>query len=219
MMQRVPRNNRVLAYPPSIIQALSPESVDLPSLSTQNLRGWTQRIVQGDEKAFETFYELYSVRLYRLLLIVTRGHEELAQEIQQIVLIKVARKFKTFDTESELWAWLSQVARNAFIDHVRKQSRYSNFVFTEPSAGSVAGSQASFDCGRSLLDRLEEALGGLETEDRDLLESAYFQDCGHKEIAALSGKSVKSIESKLARVREKLRQLILRSIRNESETR
>ena len=39
-------------------------------------------------------------------------------------MIKAARKFRVFEHEAALWAWLSQIARNALVDYAREQSRF-----------------------------------------------------------------------------------------------
>src|SRR5687767_12725442 len=114
-----------MAYPlcvvnaPLIGKAENPQGMTMASETIQ----LTRAIVGGDEAAFGDFYDRYSGRLYGFLLVLTSGQENVAREVHQIVMAKVARKFKVIATEAELWAWLAQVARNAFVDHVRKQVR------------------------------------------------------------------------------------------------
>ncbi len=71
---------------------------------------------------------------------------------------------------------------------------------------------------KDLLNWLEQGLVALDSEDRELLERVYFQGFPQKELEAANGKSLKSIESKLARIRERLRQFILRRIKKERES-
>src|SRR5262245_59160583 len=77
----------------------------------------TRAIAGGDEEAFAKFYDQYSGRIFGLLLVFAAGREDVAHDLRQVVMIKAARKFRVFSSEAELWAWLSQVARNAFRDY------------------------------------------------------------------------------------------------------
>jgi RNA polymerase sigma-70 factor (ECF subfamily) len=171
----------------------------------------TRAVVGGSEAAFERFYDLYSPRLRRLSLVLARGDEQTAKELHQAVMIKAARKLKVFATDAELWAWLSEVARNAFVDHVRRETRRLGrpTSFDEPLAAS-GGS----DSDARLVEWLQRGLDALDPEEKVLLESVYFEGRAQQELAEQSGKSLKSIQSRLARTREKLRALILDKIRH-----
>jgi DNA-directed RNA polymerase specialized sigma24 family protein len=48
-----------------------------------------------------------------------------------------------------------------------------------------------------------------------LIESVYFEQRTHGEIAAGSNQTAKAIESRLARIRARLRQFILRKLKHE----
>src|SRR5262245_41485986 len=56
-----------------------------------NIREWTKAIGRGDEAAFARFYDRYSMRLYRYLLVVAKGNETEASEVLQTVIIKLAK--------------------------------------------------------------------------------------------------------------------------------
>src|SRR5262245_60328481 len=91
--------------------------------TVNSIQDLTKGILKGDTSAFDVFYSCYSPRVYRLLLVVTNGDEGLSRELHQCVMIKAAQKLKVFGSEQELWAWLSQVARNAWVDFLRRRSR------------------------------------------------------------------------------------------------
>jgi len=183
--------------------------------TSPEIQSLTRAIVKGDESAFEEFYERFSGRLYGLLLFLTSGREEVAREIIQITMIKAARKFRVFQREAALWAWLSQVARNSLVDYLREQSRLPNPVTIDLLASSVA---AAGGVEEELLEWLECGLDKLDEEERVLVESVYFQRRRQKDLADESGSTQKAIESKLARIRAKLRQFILQRIKNEQRT-
>jgi RNA polymerase sigma-70 factor (ECF subfamily) len=198
-------------YPICVVNASS--LADGKGLSARTMDSDTTRltraIVAGDEAAFREFYDGYSGRLFGFLLVLTSGQEEIARELHQTVMVKVARKFKVIATEAQLWAWLAQIARNAFIDHLRKQARRRECTLETSHVGPAEATE------EALVVRLEEGLQMLEPEERSLLETVYFEKRSHKEVATEGGQTVKAIDSRLARIRAKLRAIILRRIRNE----
>jgi len=59
-----------------------------------------------------------------------------------------------------------------------------------------------------LRSKLEDALPKLTEEERVLVESFYLEERPQAELARRSGRTVKAIQSALARVRTKLRKLM-----------
>jgi RNA polymerase sigma factor (sigma-70 family) len=205
-------------FGPSANEASAPKSLKhgvqaaAPPDAALDVRALSTAIKHGDEAAFARFYELYSRRLYGLLLFLTSGREEAAREILQVTMIKVARKFRVLGSEGELWAWLSQVARNALVDHFRKQARQSDHAPAE-FLDAVAASPDSDE--RELLVWLEHGLAELEPADRALVDSVYFDRQRQQDLADEGGTTRKAVESRLARIRTKLRQYILERMKDE----
>lgn len=184
-------------------------SADLQHADDETSR-LTRAIVSGDEEAFAKFYDQYSGRIFGLLLVLTSGREEVARDLQQVVMIKVARKFRVFGSEGELWAWLSQVTRNALRDYARAQGRLKTGVVYESNAAAETCPQSE-----PLFEWLDEALEELDADERLLIEAFYFQKQQQSQIAEANGQTLKAVESKLARVRAKLRAFIIRRTRHE----
>jgi RNA polymerase sigma factor (sigma-70 family) len=186
---------------------------DLSDGSRSEIHSLSRAIVDGNEEAFGRFYDHYHGRVYGLLLVLVSGREELARELHQQAMIKIARKFRTFDNEPQLWAWLSQVARNVFRDYLRTESRRlkrnlsADLHGTEESPNQADG---------HLLEWLEEALKELDSEERLLIDAAYFENRPQADIARANRQTIKAVESKLARTRAKIRAFIVRKTRYES---
>jgi len=179
---------------------------------TSDIRGLTLAIRRGDADAFSRFYDLYSFRLYRFLLVLTRGDENAAQEVCQAVLIKLAKRFEVFDQERALWAWLCTLAKNAFIDYYRAEQRRNRFVSLEklPPAFGIEG-----DSEHQLSEILRDALASLMPEERELIQAAYVDERPLQELADASGQTYKAVESRLARLRQKLKKQLLKNLRHE----
>ena len=71
-----------------------------------DIEALTRAVRRGDADAFSRFYDLYSFRVYKLLLVLARGDEDEAREVCQAVFIKLAKRCDVFDDERRLWAWL-----------------------------------------------------------------------------------------------------------------
>jgi len=151
------------------------------ALPVENFRGWTRLIKRGDERAFTGFYELYSLRIYKYLLVLARGNELDAREVLQTVMLKTARRFKVFDEEPLLWAWLARLSRNAYVD----------------------------------LCRMGQVMEQLDPHERELIRAAYLDEQPLQSLADESGQTYKAIESRLGRLRLKIKTRLLNYLRHE----
>ncbi|HVV00573.1 MAG TPA: sigma-70 family RNA polymerase sigma factor [Verrucomicrobiae bacterium] len=177
-------------------------------------RHWTQCISQGDEAAFTEFHRLYSSRVYKYLLALARGREADAREVLQTAMVKAARKFKPFEDEAELSAWLFRLARNAWFDFCRRRSRAHRFVpFESCPEASIANDSMPYDTLRTALCY---AIEQLSPDEKELIQSAYVDDIPLKALAAETGQSYKALESRLGRIKSRLKSRLLKLLRNES---
>ena len=184
------------------------EEVDISQLTAQ--------MVKGDEMAYRTFYDHYFNRLLRYLLVVTGGREEAAREAIQQTLLRVVRHIKAFDSEETFWSWLTVLARSSIVDEERKRSRYFALLdrFFQRQQLDVGFTEDDTDA--HLLELVEKNLALLSDEERDLIERKYLEHGSVKEIAGEMQSSEKAIESRLVRIRKKLREAILAQLKDES---
>jgi RNA polymerase sigma-70 factor (ECF subfamily) len=174
----------------------------------------TAAIRAGDEAAFERFHTLYAARLYRYALVLARGDEQEAREVAQTVWVKVAARCEVCVNDSALWAWLSCVARNAFIDQCRARSaRERRMVPMDEGAVQHA---AAADLDTALRASLRRILEALPPDERELLHAAYVDEQPLAEIAVATGTTYKALESKLGRLRARLRARLLKLLHYES---
>ncbi len=179
------------------------------------MAGLTRRMVQGDEAAYRTFYEAYFDRLSRYLLVVTAGDEEAAREALQSALVRVVRHIKVFPSEAVFWSWLTVLARSALSDQSRKRRRYLAFLdrFTSHTRVQEAASDDP-EADATLGALLEESLGSLPLDERRLVEAKYFERRSVREMAEDLSLSEKAIESRLVRIRQKLKAALLHGLKH-----
>lgn len=180
---------------------------------TSAIRALTRSVRRGEPDAFSRFYDLYSFRLYKFLLVLARGDEGQARDVCQAVFIKLVKRFEEFDEEARLWAWLCTVAKNSFIDDCRVRLRGQRFVPLEEQFG-----QADGESPRELSELLRDALKSLTPEESELLQAAYVDERPLSELADSADQSYKAVQSRLARLRQKLKEQLLKTLRNENRS-
>jgi RNA polymerase sigma factor (sigma-70 family) len=181
-----------------------------------NLAELTRRLVAGEETAYRVFYAAYVDRLSRYLLVVTGGDEEAAREALQSALLRVVRHIKVFPNDTVFWSWLTVLARSALADQTRKRRRYLAFLdrFTRQAEVQGRGTEPA-EADARLLHLLEGNLAALPAEERQLLEWKYYERRPVRDIAAELGSSEKAVESRLVRIRRKLRAALLEGLKHE----
>ena len=170
----------------------------------------------GEEAAYREFYQAYYDRLFRYLLVVAAGDLEATEEALEATLLRVVRYIKVFPAEDIFWSWLTVLARSAFSDQSRKQRRYLAFLerFTRHQLVAAPGPESSAADAR-LGAALERSLAALPADERRLLESKYFAHRPVRDIAAELQTSEKAIESRLGRIRRKLKDALIDQLKNE----
>jgi RNA polymerase sigma-70 factor, ECF subfamily len=171
----------------------------------------TRRLAAGEDEAFREFQKIYFDRLYRFLLVVAHGNETQAQEAVQETFLRVARHIRSFENEEAFWNWVKAIGRNAARDAGRKQRRYS-FLLERFTLRAQTNPSAVVQ-EDSLSVALEESVRELELNDRQLVEGKYLDGQTVKELAAQTGLTEKAVESKLLRLRRRLREGILNKLK------
>jgi len=179
----------------------------------------TDGMTRGDENAYRTFHEAYFQRIYRYLLVVAAGDEDAAREAVQSTFLRVVRYIKPFAEEPRFWNWLAVLARTALADQRRKRSRYR--LFLERFTGhlrmeSETPTSAYGDEDAHLFATLEQCVHRLPPDERELVERKYFVRESVRDLAASLQISEKAVESRLTRVRLKLKNEMLGGLKHEA---
>jgi len=181
-----------------------------------DVAGLTARMSRGDEAAFHQFNELYFRRLLRYLIVVADGREEIAREALQLTFVRVARYVRRFESEAAFWGWLTVLARSSFADETRKRSRYQNllarFFHLRPAEADASGR----DADEQLLKLLQIEMAGLPPDERALLKQKYIDGQAVRGLAKELQLTEKALDSRLVRIRRKLKTAVLDRLRHET---
>ena len=205
---------------------MNPEGMSLPLsaglvLKTESrkrsgpLRELTEAICAGDEGAFSRFYDLYSLRLYKQALILSKGNETDAREVLQAVVLRLAKRFQVFEEEQRLWAWLSRCLLNGWLDFCRARKRHERLLSLDEFESELPQIRQTEHLWS---EALQLALNQFAPDEQELLRSAYVDERPLQELADESGQSYKAIESRLGRLRQKLKARLLSHLHHEQYT-
>ncbi|HXI01637.1 MAG TPA: RNA polymerase sigma factor [Candidatus Saccharimonadales bacterium] len=180
-------------------------------------RSLARRVLSGDERAFDEFFEAYFPGLYRFALSrVDRDHDE-AEEIAQATLCKAISKLATYRGEASLFTWLCTFCRHEISAHYRRRDRsprLAEIIDETPelrAALESAGASERDDNPAAAVHRGELArlvqivLDGLPPHYGSALEWKYLEEVPVIEIADRLGMSAKAAESLLTRARAAFR--------------
>jgi len=207
-----PTNLRIL---PVSLTGCQPAATDaVPGSAPAGVMHLMRGIAAGDEAAFRDFHGRYFDRLYQFLLVVARGQETEPRDALQETLLRVVRHARPFETEEALWDWLKVVARNAARDGGRQRSRYRALLdrFTQARTPPVISLDAQSHDDLPAL--LQECLDELEPDDRLLVEGKYLDEEPVKALSAQTGLTDRAVESRLLRLRRRLRERLLQKLRS-----
>jgi len=177
-----------------------------------NARRLAAGVARGDETVFREFYDAYYGRLFRLVFVLGRGDDSLAQDVVQAVFLVAAAKLPAVNCEGHLWNWLARVARQQLSKAWRQRQRESALI----GMAEAPDCSDNVEPDRLLEESLNAALLAMDAEDRGLVEWFYFDGLSQKEIAERIGGTPKAVSSRLERARVKLRSLVMRRLSHET---
>ena len=200
-------------------QAPSRNPAGKPCFSFAQTPRLTLALRTGDEEAFRWLHEQWNMRLFHYCFVLARGDGTLASEIAQSAYIRLFRHIRELPDEIALWNWLARAARSAAADLNRTGGRYRGAIarFTEwlLPRGAIERVGDLEDRSDSLLQALDRVLARLGGDELSLLEARYFAGVPLEEIGTRLGISARAVEGRLARLRQKMRQLITDELQKE----
>jgi RNA polymerase sigma-70 factor (ECF subfamily) len=167
-------------------------------------------ILQPDSNAFEQLIQRHQGRL-RLYLRSLTGVQAIADELAQESLIKAHRSLTQFKFQSSFKTWLMHIARNTFLDHVRRTPHIAEFL--EQSGEGLLNeaqepSTASSEHHAMLAIDIDRSLQVLSAAEREVIAHCYFADLSMDETAKLLDMPLGTVKTHSQRGLKKLRHVL-----------
>jgi RNA polymerase sigma-70 factor (ECF subfamily) len=171
------------------------------------------QVGRGDREAFATFYDRYAGIIFSTALRVLNDATD-AEDVTQEVFVMIWDKAAMYDpARGKPLTWAVTMTRNKAIDRIRSHQRRSrlreeagNEQLPEDTVNNRAPSDDvdAFEQG----DMVRAAVGKLSTEQRIVIEMAYFKGLTQNEIAEQLHEPLGTVKARIRRGMMKLKKLV-----------
>lgn len=161
--------------------------------------------LQRDRASFMRIYDHFAPRLQRYLRNLGVA-ESMADELVQEALLTLWRKAAMFDpARASLSTWLYRVARNLYIDHVRKEPHWlpvqDGLDRLDHAESDRRDSQPESSVDQEIL---KQAIDRLPPVQAKLVRMCYLESKSHSEISLELDMPLGSVKSSIRRAFAKL---------------
>ena len=170
------------------------------------------RVQGGDEAAFGVLMERWERPVKSVIGRIVLNASD-AEELAQETMVRVWQQRGKFRDGAEVRPWVFSIAVNLARNRLRWWRRRPEVAL---EAWNEDGEGETGRAGEGALERkdragaVREAIAALPVELREAIVLFEFEEMSQAEIAATVGTSVKVVEARVARAREKLRVALAR---------
>ena len=187
----------------------APKSVE-PCPEDPTLVALMHSVASGDERAFATLYDRTSRQVYGLMLRII-GNAATAEEVLLDAYTQAWQQRIQYDEKRGTpLAWLITIARSRAIDRLRSMrgNDERHAVLDEASAHAEATDVAAEAEAREAGEHVRSALEVLPSEQREVIELAYYGGMSHSEIATRLGQPLGTVKTRVRLAMMKLREIL-----------
>jgi RNA polymerase sigma factor (sigma-70 family) len=196
-------------------QAVEPqEVVQAEKLSNYDLILQCQVGVRPNKMVFAELIRRYQSHVEKILYHLAPDWSDRA-DLSQEVWIRVYRNVRRLQEPVKFRGWLSRIVTNLFYDELRKRKR-SNSPISLDAPRSVEDGEMEWDlpsdnpgpdeelATREFYDQLRTAIADLPEVFRTTIVLREIDGMAYEEIAELTGVSLGTVKSRIARARQRL---------------
>jgi len=199
-------NSTVTGYAASRENVIEPSEIDL-----------VMQAKKGNVEAFNRLVLTYQDRIYSLSARILGDYDQ-AEDITQHTFMTAYTNLPRFRNGS-FRSWLYRIATNACYDELRRRKRHpvssiEDEIATEEKILPLYDFSASSVLPETELERhelalvVQHALDQLDVDHKAVVVLVDQQDLDYQQAADVLGVPVGTVKSRLARARQKLRQLL-----------
>ena len=167
----------------------------------------------GREEAYGELVRRFERPIYTLILRMVRD-PALAEDLAQEAFIKAFGALDRYDPRRKLASWLFKIAHNATIDHLRRRQLATVSLSVSAEEGeadwsaniedeeAVTPEQAAERT--ALAEHLEQALGAMRPEYREVMVLRFEQGLQYNEISEVTGLALGTVKTFIHRARKEL---------------
>lgn len=162
--------------------------------------------VLGDRRSFEVLFNLYSKQIKRTLVHLS-GNEFDSNDLLQETFMKAYTNLDKYDPKYPFEVWLNTIARNTFLDYIRKNNVKNRILVVDSERVSELEVEDTDDnvVLNERSDILMDKIATLEEKYRVVMELRYKAGLDYKDIAKELNMSIDTVKTRLRRGKEKLK--------------
>jgi RNA polymerase sigma-70 factor, ECF subfamily len=160
------------------------------------------QIAQGDRTALSQLYDRYSRMIYAIAWKSLNSVEDCEEVVLEVFtqIWKIADRFDLDKGSAE--QWIFTLARSRILDRLRKFQRLQKVNEAIASGKEIEFPTASVDPIEAVemgerQQQVIAALSQIPSEQRQVIEMAYYQGLTHTEIATATGLSLGTVKTRL----------------------
>jgi RNA polymerase sigma-70 factor (ECF subfamily) len=157
---------------------------------------------------FASLYRQYAGDVFRFAYFLS-GNRALAEDIAAETFARALTTGDRIQTRT-VKAYLLRIARNLFVDAVRRDSRLAHLTGSEDELSDPAPDPEAVTRSPMELELTWQALATLSEGERSALLMSAVTGLSHEEIAAALDCSIPAVKVRIHRARLRLRQLTAR---------
>ena len=164
-------------------------------------------VLGGDDTAFEYLFNRYRDAIHRLFVQRLGGTND-ADDLLQETFIKVYINLHRYNAEYTFGQWAYTIARNTFIDFVRR--RQDGLSIDDRFAAPASSAPTPEESFINLQQRtqIEHYLERLTPRYRQLVRMRFFEEYSYEEIAAKLALPLGTVKTQIHRAREQMCRMI-----------
>lgn len=159
--------------------------------------------LEGDTVAFDHLFDRYRASMRKLYLQRTGGNGDDADDLIQDTFLKVYLNLRRYDPAYTFGQWIFTIARNTFIDYLRKRQESVPLDNVQRGQSSLPTPEQSVIDSQQRA-QLEAFMERMRPQYRRLIELRFFRDFSYEEIAAELNIPLGTVKTQLHRAREQM---------------
>lgn len=168
-------------------------------------------VKEGELSELTALFDRYQVSLYNFFLRLT-GDRAASQDLTQNLFYRVIRYRQSFQpAQGTFRSWIYRMARNVHVDYCKQEARGPGRL-TDPEALEEKLADQTSGYTQDQFQRLDQAMEGLEADQREVLVLSRYQGLKYEEIARIRDSSVAAVKVQVFRALKQLRALYFKQI-------
>lgn len=165
---------------------------------------------EGDEAAFDFFYQMYSLRIYRKLLKMVKV-DVIAQELLQDVFVKIWEKRHLVDPAQSFRSYLFRIAENSVFDFYRKLGRDEQLQYDirmrTPEGYTHTEDVLSL---KETENSINQAISQLSKKQKQVFILCKLEGKSYEEVSRLMGISISTVNGHIVNASKFIKNFLIK---------